>query len=159
MADFEPPSFSLGLDLDAQSEPQVSARSSLDPPHRDSFDNAGLRANSVDQLEQDEVIDSDPEAGPECTRVLKRLRRGAGPGVTNPSSSSSVKMRELERSHGRHDDDEIEDFSSQEDLLIIRGYKTVFCYFIELGFYCFFYSWFRRSSSINELCLLGNELM
>lgn len=126
MADFEAPSFSLGLDLETQSEPRNPTRSTLDPSHQgDSSDNAGVRANCLDEVGQEEVMDSDPESGAEPTRVLKRLRRGVvrpGPALTNPPSSS-VRTQQLERSScGRNGDDDIEDFSSQEDLLV-RGKK------------------------------------
>lgn len=120
MADFEAPSFSLGLDLETQSEARNPTRSTFDPPRQDdSSDNAGVRANSPDEVRQEEVMDSDPEP----TRVLKRLRRGVvrpAPALTNPVSSS-VKTQELERSScDGNGDDDIEDFSSQEDLLV-RG--------------------------------------
>lgn len=120
MADFEAPSFSLGLDLETQSEARNPTRSTFDPPRQDdSSDNAGVRANSPDEVRQEEAMDSDPEP----TRVLKRLRRGVvrpAPALTNPVSSS-VKTQELERSScDGNGDDDIEDFSSQEDLLV-RG--------------------------------------
>lgn len=138
MADFEAPSFSLGLDLETQSEARNPTRSTFDPPRQDdSSDNAGVRANSPDEVRQEEAMDSDPEP----TRVLKRLRRGVvrpAPALTNPVSSS-VKTQELERSScDGNGDDDIEDFSSQEDLLV-RGKngkqkKNSFLYFIKLGF-------------------------
>lgn len=140
MADFEAPSFSLGLDLETQSEARNPTRSTFDPPRQnDSSDNAGVRANSPDEVGQEEVMDSDPGPEPEPTRVLKRLRRGVvrpAPDLTNPVSSS-VKTQELERSScDGNGDDDIEDFS-QEDLLV-RGKngkkKKSFLYFIKLGF-------------------------
>lgn len=123
MADFEAPSFSLGLDLETQSEARNPTRSTFDPPRQDdSSDNAGVRANSPDEVRQEEAMDSDPEPGPEPTRVLKRLRRGVvrpAPALTNPVSSP-VKTQELERSScDGNGDDDIEDFW-QEDLFV-RG--------------------------------------
>lgn len=116
MADFEPPSFSLGLDLDSQLRPSPSNSS---PPANDALDE--LERAQVD----DSDVESDAEPPAESTRVFKRLRRGPGlgPGPSTVESSSSMKNREeIERVWG---DDEIEEFSSPEDS-IPRGENVPF---------------------------------
>ncbi|TXG67349.1 hypothetical protein EZV62_008624 [Acer yangbiense] len=132
MAYFEPPSFSLDLDLDSQSEPRLPTAASAAAPSpspqilQDSPANDALRTgeedlDSLHELEPAEVEDSDVE--PEPTRVLKRLRRGPGPGPrpTTQSLSSSLlakkKKQQLERTFSGNGDDDIEEFSSPEDLI------------------------------------------
>ncbi|KAJ0103628.1 hypothetical protein Patl1_04211 [Pistacia atlantica] len=115
MANFEPPSFSLGLDLDTQLDSPIAIRP-IDPSPQAPSTHAGVLGDNIDTLEQAEVMDSDPEPEPETTRVLKRLRRGLGAGPTNQIVPPlSEKKQEVERrSCGVNGDDEIEEFSSQE---------------------------------------------
>ena len=82
---YEPPSFSLGLDLGLDSEPQIAPD---DHPTQTPAPN--------DQDFGPEVMDSDPETRPEPPRILKRLRRG-------PTTTKTPQSRAL--------DDDIEDFS------------------------------------------------
>ncbi|TXG67835.1 hypothetical protein EZV62_009110 [Acer yangbiense] len=131
MADFEPPSFSLGLDLDSQSEPRLPTTTAAAAPNpspqilQDSPANDALRTgedlDSLHELERAEVEDSDVEPEPESTRVLKRLRRGPGPRPTTQSLSSSLlakkKKQQLDRTCYGNGDDDIEEFSSPEDLI------------------------------------------
>ncbi|KAI9185565.1 hypothetical protein LWI28_008421 [Acer negundo] len=132
MADFEAPSFSLGLDLDSQSDPRLPTNAAAAAPNpspqilQDSPVNDPLRTgeedlDSLHELERAEVEDSDVEPEPESTRVLKRLRRGPGPRPTTQSLSSSLlakkKKQQLERTCSGNGDDDIEEFSSPEDLI------------------------------------------
>ncbi|KAJ7963829.1 Rho GTPase-activating protein [Quillaja saponaria] len=104
MADYEPPSFSLGLDLCHDSEPQIT-----DLCHSAQK----LVPNNEEELGP-QVIDSDPEMGPEPpTQILKRLKRGPSAGL------SSAKKKEEPQSCCDGDDD-IEDFSSQDDLIEVN---------------------------------------
>ncbi|KAK2397178.1 hypothetical protein QL285_058782 [Trifolium repens] len=96
MAEFEAPSFSLGLDFDNT------------PPHS---------PLNHDPLLQ--VPDSDPETQPDPPiRILKRLRRGP------PSSSSVHHQTELPPSCIIADDD-IEDFSSEDEPAQVFGNSSV----------------------------------
>lgn len=82
MANFEVPSFSLGLD-------DTPPHSPIHPPL------------SPDLHVSDSDSDSDPESRPDPPRpLLKRLRRGPPPPCLDPDADA---------------DDDIEDFSSQED--------------------------------------------
>lgn len=87
MADFEAPSFSLGLDFDDTPPPSPSTSPNHDP------------------LPQVPDSDPDPETLPNPPlHILKRLRRGPpSSSKTDPPSCIDV------------DDDDIEEFSSQED--------------------------------------------
>ncbi|KAJ6376572.1 hypothetical protein OIU76_025678 [Salix suchowensis] len=122
MADIEPPSFSLGLDLDIESEPQIpthhSQISTLNPAPNSSSNtspddrNEGPQVMDSEKEEEElgpEVMDSDPEPGPVPTRILKRLRRGPA------TQKSKVRKVEFEGFCCDHGDDDIEEFSSQED--------------------------------------------
>ncbi|KAK3199634.1 hypothetical protein Dsin_023049 [Dipteronia sinensis] len=64
---------------------------------------------------------SDVEPEPESTRVLKRFRGGPGPRPTTQSLFSSLlakkKTQQLERTCSGNGDDDIEEFSSPEDLI------------------------------------------
>ncbi|XP_015577134.1 uncharacterized protein LOC8282893 [Ricinus communis] len=111
MADIEPPSFSLGLDLEP--EPELPAQ-----PQQHSAISPGPSSSTLlnDDYEDDddfglEVVDSDPETGPSSPRVFKRLRRG--PAV----EESRMEKREQEKVFCDNGDDEIEEFSSQEDFI------------------------------------------
>lgn len=94
MAGYDPPSFSLGLDLGLDSEPQIAPDkhpTQTPAPHDEDFG--------------PEVMDSDPESRPEPPRILKRLRRGP---TTTPTTKTPSP---------RAVDDDIEDFSSEDDFL------------------------------------------
>ena len=101
MAGYEPPSFSLGLDLGLDSEPQIAPdkHPTQTPAPRD--ENFGP-----------EVMDSDPEP----PRILKRLRRGPTTTPTTKTPSSHAV------------DDDIEDFSSEDDFL--KGNNQVPFFFV-----------------------------
>lgn len=97
MAEFEAPSFSLGLDLDDTPPPSPSTSPNHDP---------------VPQ----EVPDSDPESQPDPPiRILKRLRRAP------PSSSQTEPLP----SFFDPDEDDIEEFSSQEEPLQVSAHSSV----------------------------------
>ncbi|GLT73321.1 hypothetical protein SLA2020_451890 [Shorea laevis] len=85
MAGCEPPSFSLGLDLGLDWEPQ-------------------------DEVFGPEVLDSDPEIGPEPPRILKRLRRGPTTATKTPLLQKRLDSPQSFCAR----DDEIEEFSSQD---------------------------------------------
>ncbi|XP_061983171.1 uncharacterized protein LOC133702865 [Populus nigra] len=122
MADIEPPTFSLGLDLDLESEPRIPTHhfqtSTLNPAPNSSSNtpsddqNGGPQVMDSEEEEEElgpDVMDSDPEPGPGPTRVLRRLRRGPA------TQKSKVRKVELEGFCCDHGDDDIEEFSSQED--------------------------------------------
>ncbi|KAB1228055.1 hypothetical protein CJ030_MR4G024735 [Morella rubra] len=123
MAGYEPPSFSLGLDLGLDSEPQNVPE---EPPTRvPSPDPVPHGSGNGDEDCGPEVVDSDPEVGPEPPRLLKRLRRG-------PPSTKAASVRKLRESPQLSCavDDEIEEFSSQDnDFLRAPFYnsKKVIC--------------------------------
>ncbi|XP_021758915.1 uncharacterized protein LOC110723833 [Chenopodium quinoa] len=111
MADIEPPSFSLGLDLDFDFEPSRNPPPGKPPTHKNSgaIDPQEKGKQKVNELEDVEfelrVSDSEPES-PENTprHRFRRLRRGV-PSSYKPIStpiSDSI------------DDDDIEDFSDEE---------------------------------------------
>lgn len=103
MADCEIPSFSLGLDLDHTVHEAPS--SPLSPP------GASARPDDEEGFGP-EVIESDPDLGPDPPpRILKRLRRG----LASQSSSSVQRQEDLQSCLDA--DDDIEEFSSQDDLL------------------------------------------
>ena len=117
MADCEPPSFSLGFDFFFDSEHQIAQ----DPL----VHSTGPKPEDDDDDEEEEfgtrVEDSDPETRPEPPRVLKRLRRGPPPLLCETTPSRSCVG-----------DDEIEEFSSQDDDLegiLVHGFDFVliFC--------------------------------
>ncbi|KAJ0801828.1 hypothetical protein HanPI659440_Chr03g0121691 [Helianthus annuus] len=102
MADFEPPSFSLGLDLDPpDSDPQTATVTNNNSP-------PSILLDDDDDFETLTVVDSDPEDRDSVPK-LKRLRRGSA--VSLASGKSVV---DLQASVFVVDDD-IEDFSSPED--------------------------------------------
>ncbi|GLT59386.1 hypothetical protein SLA2020_322070 [Shorea laevis] len=113
MADIEPPSFSLGLDLDEELQPQIEALNhSTQNPAPDAC--AILHGLGEDASEIGlQVMDSDPDSGPDQPRTFKRLRRGL---VTRKSPASK---RDLEPSVINDRDDDIEEFSSQEDMVTV----------------------------------------
>ncbi|MCL7040450.1 hypothetical protein MKW94_007654 [Papaver nudicaule] len=100
MADFGAPTFSLGLDLDFDSEiPPEEEKVEPLPP--DSID---LSSQEEEENIQEQTLIPDVEESPP---VLKRLRRGG-------SSSNQCKQESVFTSSNI--DDDIEDFSSQEDI-------------------------------------------
>ncbi|EOA30520.1 hypothetical protein CARUB_v10013643mg [Capsella rubella] len=106
MDSIEPPSFSLGFDLDAASDPQSDSHQNPSP--------------SGDQLIGDEpepgltVPDSDQELDPAyVSPVLKRLRRGINPNKCPAKDDRGVASDLLGCREDR--DDDIEEFSSPED--------------------------------------------
>ncbi|KAL5548366.1 hypothetical protein UlMin_003597 [Ulmus minor] len=105
--DFEPPSFSLGIDLDFHSEPQLAAGESSvrEPAPEPPIDSGASIPQDDEEKFEAEVADSDQESGPDPTPALKRLRRGL--------------PRLRERSPARvNGDDDIEEFSSEEGFVI-----------------------------------------
>ena len=105
--DFEPPSFSLGIDLDFHSEPQLAAGESSvrEPAPEPPIDSGASIPQDDEEKFEAEVADSDLESGPNPTPALKRLRRGL--------------PRLRERSPARlNGDDDIEEFSSEEGFVI-----------------------------------------
>ncbi|OVA11477.1 hypothetical protein BVC80_9009g3 [Macleaya cordata] len=106
MADFGAPSFSLGLDLDFESENPPEEEPACEPPPEHSIDVSSQSFEEDEHIQEQtlkpniQVEDSPP--------ILKRLRRGPS------SQSSGVQKREPMFISSTVDDD-IEDFSSQED--------------------------------------------
>lgn len=87
MADIEPPSFSLGFDLD-DDEPLPAARDHSQPTILDEEDVLGP-----------EAMDSDPDTAAEPPRIFRRIRRG------------------LPKPAPKHlDDDDIESFSDEDPI-------------------------------------------
>nr|POE92195.1 hypothetical protein CFP56_53908 [Quercus suber] len=94
MAGYEPPSFSLGLNLGLVSKPQIASDkhpTQTSAPYDEDF---GI-----------EVMDSDPESQPEPPWILKRLKQG--PTTTPTTKTSSPRVV----------DNDIENFSSEDDFL------------------------------------------
>ncbi|CAK7338491.1 unnamed protein product [Dovyalis caffra] len=124
MADIEPPSFSLGLDFETELDPRIPTHhrhtSTLNPAPNSrpntSLDNQNDGPQVMDSEEGEEfgphVMDSDPEPAPGPTRRLKRLRRGPA------SQKSKVRKVELEGVFRDYGDDDIEEFSSEEDFAV-----------------------------------------
>ncbi|KAI8550809.1 hypothetical protein RHMOL_Rhmol06G0136500 [Rhododendron molle] len=103
MAEFEPPSFSLGLDFDLDFEPQTIVPK--DPPFpKQPSSNPSFRLIK----DNDDFEISDPP------QTLKRLRRGP---LSESSFAEAVVAQkwELVEMGCNNIDDEIEEFSSQED--------------------------------------------
>lgn len=104
MADFEPPSFSLGLDFDLDSEPQSTV-----PPK------PSVSLRTIKEVVDDDddfefpVLDTGPQVSDPPTSSLKRLRRGS----ISKSEPAAQKLKLGET--WCNVDDDIEDFSSQED--------------------------------------------
>ncbi|GMI74189.1 KNOTEN1 [Hibiscus trionum] len=110
MANFEAPSISLGLDLDldADSDPRSPDDDHpgpiLAPSPSASFNTL---EDNAEELESQQVMDSDPDDRPDPPRVLKRLRRA----VDKYSATKKESEKTVPSNNG---DDEIEEFSSQE---------------------------------------------
>lgn len=113
MADYEPPSFSLGFDLGFDSELQTAAadHSTPAPAPDPSLGSDALKPVDVDEEIGPQITGSDPDLGPRPVRPLKRLKRGLG-------------LKWEPATPFRNIDDEIEEFSSPED--IIRGIIKIF---------------------------------
>ncbi|KAK8635428.1 hypothetical protein V6N13_004165 [Hibiscus sabdariffa] len=107
MANFEAPSFSLGLDLDpdADLEPRLPADDQPGPVLAPSPSASFITLeDNAEELESQQVMDSDPDTRPDPPRVLKRLRRAA--------YASSATKKESEKTVPWNDgDEEIEEFS------------------------------------------------
>ncbi|MBA0553208.1 hypothetical protein Golob_012409 [Gossypium lobatum] len=109
MANFDAPSFSLGLDFDADSEPQLQAEDHLEPilaPNPSASFN--IIEENADEFESEQVMDSDPDTRPDPPRVLKRLRRAA-------DESSATKKESEKTLVWDNGDDDIEEFSSSQE--------------------------------------------
>ncbi|XP_051125478.1 uncharacterized protein LOC127247598 [Andrographis paniculata] len=106
--DFELPSFSLGLDSDDDSEPKPAAPSD---PLSARADSVSTAANLPTIVEDDEDGFESPVRVFDQPPALKRLRRGLTPQLESDAKTAG-------REDGtRYDvDDEIEEFSSDEDL-------------------------------------------
>nr|GMC74546.1 Rho GTPase-activating protein like [Ipomoea batatas] len=111
MADFEPPSFSLGLDDELDSEPN-STPVPIPSPKRAKRFPASLRTIAEDNDDDFELPGPGPD--PKCTDpppTLKRLRRGP----TSCKPTPPPENRNVKEEKWRDVEDEIEEFSSQED--------------------------------------------
>lgn len=117
MDSIEPPSFSLGFDLDAASDPHQNPSSTGDQliGDGDNEPEAGLT-----------VSDSDRELEPDFrSPVLKRLRRGINPNKCSWKDDRGVAIEDR--------DDDIEEFSSPEDFPT-GNYILSFCFvFLKMG--------------------------
>ena len=112
MADFAPPTFSLGLDFDLDSEPQTTTLREEDPspkspPQSSASPILPTIQDFVDDDFESRSMALDPEAL-EPPRTLKRLRRGPTNELVAQKLEESVDL------WGNVDED-IEEFSSQED--------------------------------------------
>ncbi|KAK1418038.1 hypothetical protein QVD17_27175 [Tagetes erecta] len=118
MADFEPPSFSLGLDFDLlDSEPQITT--STKPPSVSNHFSVAETILEDEDFETLTVIDSESEDQGSSPK-LKRLRRGStveGTVKRKVDLCSSVVVDDV-------DDDDIDDFSSQEGNCIDEHLST-----------------------------------
>ncbi|KAJ8763608.1 hypothetical protein K2173_003080 [Erythroxylum novogranatense] len=120
MADFEPPSFSLGVD-DPVPDSESHIPTSVHHPSCSTFE---LHHDLVVDQEGDfevEVMNSNPapETETDPPRVLRRLRRGP------TTEGSRTAMEELKRVCCDNDDEDIEEFSSQEDACPAARYSSV----------------------------------
>ncbi|XP_062077730.1 uncharacterized protein LOC133782437 isoform X2 [Humulus lupulus] len=110
MADCEPPSFSLGFDFGFESEPQIPVQEPSIPPQQPAPVPPVVDPSDLTPLDDDgdklgpEVADSDLDTRPDPPRIFKRLRRGPPKLPKKPPLSGDG-------------EDDIEDFSSQEDIL------------------------------------------
>ncbi|XVE80382.1 hypothetical protein DITRI_Ditri14bG0135300 [Diplodiscus trichospermus] len=109
MANVGAPSFSLGLDLDADPEPLLPTDDHPEPILApDSSPSFNILEDNAAELESELVMDSDPDSRPDPPCVLKRLRR-----VTDKSSATKKESEKtLVWNNG---DDEIEEFSSSQE--------------------------------------------
>ncbi|KAM2718281.1 hypothetical protein EV1_030214 [Malus domestica] len=108
MADYEPPSFSLGLDLGFDSQLQPAAANHSTPaaaPNSSRGSNAHTPVEVDEELEP-QITGPDPDPGSRPGRPLKRLKRGV---AEKRESTPATPCRNV--------DDDIEDFSSGEDFV------------------------------------------
>ncbi|XP_052208609.1 uncharacterized protein LOC127812261 [Diospyros lotus] len=124
MADFQAPSFSLGLDFDLDSEPQTAPAKNPSSPQQPPPSSIG---RSFLPVEDDDVVLYTPTRGqdepdPDPPRTLKRIRRGL---ASDPASAArSREPAEPWRDVG----DEIEEFSSQEDRRRVNEHSSKYCH-------------------------------
>ncbi|KAG7953799.1 hypothetical protein I3843_12G128300 [Carya illinoinensis] len=111
MAGYEPPSFDLGIDSELQESFEEF------PVQIVASDPITNGPANGDEAFLPEVMDSDPETVPEPPRILKRLRRGP-PTTKMPSFRL---FRESQQFCGAVDD-EIEEFSSQDEGFLRDAY-------------------------------------
>nr|GMC76542.1 Rho GTPase-activating protein like [Ipomoea batatas] len=115
MADFEPPSFSLGLDDELDSEPNSTPAPIPSPKRAKRFPAThSLRTIAEDNDNDDDFELPGPGPDPKCTDpppTLKRLRRGP----TSCKPTPAPENRNVKEETWRNVEDEIEEFSSQED--------------------------------------------
>ncbi|TQD90949.1 hypothetical protein C1H46_023470 [Malus baccata] len=108
MTDYEPPSFSLGLDLGFDSQLQPAAANHSTPaaaPNSSRGSNAHTPVEVDEELEP-QITGPDPDPGSRPGRPLKRLKRGV-----------AEKREPTPATPCRNVDDDIEDFSSGEDFI------------------------------------------
>ncbi|VVA22769.1 PREDICTED: TCM_030894 isoform [Prunus dulcis] len=112
MADYEPPSFSLGFDLGFDSELQTAATDHSTPaPAPDPWRGSdALKPFDVDEEIGPQITGPDPEIGPRPVRPLKRLKRG-------------LALKREPATPIRNIDDDIEEFSSPEDIIRADAYR------------------------------------
>ncbi|KAL6975279.1 hypothetical protein U1Q18_024073 [Sarracenia purpurea var. burkii] len=122
MADFQPPSFSLGLDFDFDSHPQTTVRtnSSLCEQSRPASSNPSFRLIEDDDYFEAPTPGGDPQVS-EPHRTFKRLRRGIA------SDSAPAAQNREPMGADRNIDDDIEEFSSsQEDRRGAKAHSSSF---------------------------------
>ncbi|CAH9120052.1 unnamed protein product [Cuscuta epithymum] len=118
MAEFEAPSFSLGLDFELDSQP-IRTPSPLpspkpSPKHTKRFLPTQNLRTIEDDDDDDDFESPVPSIEPKCTEpplTLKRLRRGP----TSNKPTSGVENWDIKEGTWCDVEDEIEDFSSEED--------------------------------------------
>jgi len=144
MDSIEPPSFSLGFDLDAasdlQSEIHQNPSSTSDQLIGDGDNEPELGLT---------VSDSDRELEPDFTSpVLKRLRRGINPNKCSVKDDRSVAVEDR--------DDDIEEFSSPEDFPTGNYNFELLLRLFEYGSYL---NCWNRNRALLDLLLNVNELI
>ncbi|XP_019193016.1 PREDICTED: uncharacterized protein LOC109187294 [Ipomoea nil] len=113
MTDFEAPSFSLGLDLDLDSEPNSTPAPVPSLKRAKKFP-ATQNLRTIAEDDDDDFELPGPGPVPNCTDPplkLKRLRRGS----TSCKPTPAAENRNVKEETWRDVEDEIEEFSSQED--------------------------------------------
>lgn len=129
MDDFEPPSFSLGIDVDFDSEPRAVLRE--DPVCKQAPESSSNVSFQVFEDDDDfQVQNLDPVIHAEDSPpVLKCLKRG-------PATQLPAVGKSLPTQSSLDFDDDIEEFSSQEELR--RGRNTLFLLFFppSYSFFC-----------------------
>lgn len=130
MADFEAPSFSLGLDVELDSEPNSTPVPVPSPKRAKRFPaTQSLRTIAEDDDDDFESPVSGPDPkGTDPPLTLKRLRRGS----TSCKPTPAADNRNVKEETWRDVEDEIEEFSSQEDRP--QGKKISAFYFVNYVF-------------------------